>query len=79
MVRIVCYSPTALQIVTMGVVYDIILVMRKCRTNLPIRCYHLISRAAHRAFFLDGADEEGACRKTIPDHPVSPMQEYDLL
>lgn len=30
--------------------------MRKCRTNLPNRCYHLISRVAHRAFFLD-ADE----------------------
>ena len=30
--------------------------MRKCRTNLHNRCYHLISRVAHRAFFLD-ADE----------------------
>lgn len=24
--------------------------MKKCRTNLPNRCYHLISRVAHRAF-----------------------------
>ena len=30
--------------------------MRKSRVNLPNRCYHLISRVAHRAFFLD--DEE---------------------
>ena len=30
--------------------------MRKSRVNLPDRCYHLISRVAHRAFFLD--DEE---------------------
>ena len=30
--------------------------MRSCRVNLPNRCYHLISRVAHRAFFLD--DEE---------------------
>ena len=30
--------------------------MRKCRTSLPNRCYHLISRVAHRSFFLD-ADE----------------------
>ena len=27
--------------------------MRLCRVNLPDRCYHLISRVAHRAFFLD--------------------------
>ena len=30
--------------------------MRNSRVNLPNRCYHLISRVAHRAFFLD--DEE---------------------
>ena len=28
--------------------------MRRCRINLPNRCYHLISRVAHRAYFLDG-------------------------
>src|SRR5574344_2037223 len=27
--------------------------MRRCRINLPNRCYHLISRVAHRAYFLD--------------------------
>ena len=27
--------------------------MRRCRVNLPERCYHLVSRGAHRAFFLD--------------------------
>ena len=30
--------------------------MRRCGTNLPNRCYHLISRVAHRAFFLDGEE-----------------------
>ena len=30
--------------------------MRKPRENLPNRCYHLISRVAHRAFFLDAAE-----------------------
>ena len=28
--------------------------MRRCRIKLPNRCYHLISRVAHRAYFLDG-------------------------
>ncbi len=27
--------------------------MRRSRANIPNRCYHLISRVAHRAFFLD--------------------------
>ena len=27
--------------------------MRRCRIKLPNRCYHLISRVAHRAYFLD--------------------------
>ena len=31
-------------------VYDILFGMRRCRINLPNRCYHLISRVAHRAF-----------------------------
>ena len=44
--------------------------MRKFRVNLPDRCYHLISRVAHRAFFLD--DEERR------DHPNSPRQKYAL-
>ena len=30
--------------------------MRKSRVNLPNRCYHLISRVAHRAFFLDDGE-----------------------
>lgn len=33
--------------------YDILFGMRRCRINLPNRCYHLISRVAHRAYFLD--------------------------
>ena len=28
--------------------------MRRCRIDLPNRCYHLISRAAHRAFEFEG-------------------------
>ena len=31
-------------------VYDILFGMRRCRIKLPNRCYHLISRVAHRAF-----------------------------
>jgi hypothetical protein len=28
--------------------------MRRCRINLPNRCYHLVSRVAHRAMTKDG-------------------------
>ena len=28
--------------------------MRRCRIDLPNRCYHLISRVAHRAFEFEG-------------------------
>lgn len=31
--------------------------MRKTRVNPPNRCYHLISRVAHRAFFLDNDEK----------------------
>ena len=41
-------------IATVAGVYDILFGMRRCRINLPNRCYHLISRVAHRAYFLDG-------------------------
>ena len=34
--------------------------MRRCRINLPNRCYHLISRVAHRAFFLDDEEKDRA-------------------
>ena len=34
--------------------------MRRCRINLPNRCYHLISRVAHRAFFLDDGEKDRA-------------------
>ena len=40
-------------VTTVAGVYDILFGMRRCRINLPNRCYHLISRVAHRAFFLD--------------------------
>ena len=32
--------------------------MRKSRVNLPNWCYHLISRVAHRAFFLDDGERK---------------------
>ena len=35
-------------VTTVAGVYDILLGMRCCRINLPNRCYHLISRVAHR-------------------------------
>ena len=34
--------------------------MRRCRINLPNRCYHLISRVAHRAYFLDDEEKDRA-------------------
>ena len=34
--------------------------MRRCRINLPNRCYHLVSRLAHRAFFLDDEEKDRA-------------------
>ena len=47
--------------------------MRKLRENLPNRVYHLISRVAHRAFFLNAeelaareAEEEGLTPKSVP-------------
>ena len=39
---------------TVAGVYDILLGMRRCRINLSNRCYHLISRGAHRAMAKDG-------------------------
>ena len=36
------------QITTLAGVYDILFGMRRCRISLPNRCYHLISRVAHR-------------------------------
>ena len=34
--------------------------MRKNRVIEQDRCYHLISRLAHRAFFLDGEEKDRA-------------------
>ena len=36
-------------VTTVAGVYDIMFGMRRCRINLPNRCYHLISRVAYRA------------------------------
>ena len=38
------------KITTVAGVCDILFGMRRCRIKLPNRCYHLISRVAHRAF-----------------------------
>ena len=59
-------------ITTVAGVYDILFGIRRCRINLPNRCYHLISRVAHRAYFLD-EDE-----RSDPGHPKSPQQKYAL-
>ena len=40
-------------VTTVARVYDLLFGMRRCRIKLPNRCYHLISRVAHRAYFLD--------------------------
>jgi len=40
--------------------------MRRCRLDLPNRCYHLISRVAHRALEsggLQAANRKGRCDK----------------
>ena len=42
------------QITTLAGVCDILSSMRRCRINLPNRCYHLISRVAHRVFEFEG-------------------------
>ena len=36
--------------------------MRRCRISLPNRCYHLISRVAHRAFEGVSGESKGSRR-----------------
>lgn len=45
---------------TVAAEYGIPFAMRKCRTVKTGRCYHLISRLAHRAFFLDDDEKTRA-------------------
>lgn len=45
---------------TVAAEYGILFAMRKCRTVETGRCYHLISRLAHRAFFLDDDEKTRA-------------------
>ena len=40
--------------ITVAGVCDILFGMRRCRIDLPNRCYHLISRVAHRALEFGG-------------------------
>ena len=70
-VRLDCHSKLP-QYSTVDLVCGIISSMRSCRVNLPNRCYHLISRVAHRAFFLD--DEEPCSSLALADPcPCIPM------
>ena len=41
-------GPGGYMVITVAGVYDILFGMRGCRISLPNRCYHLISRVAHR-------------------------------
>ena len=44
--------------------------MRRCRVNIPNRCYHLISCVAHRAFSLDDGERTRlAVRRVKIDDP----------
>ena len=61
---------------TVDLVCGIISSMRGCRVNLPNRCYHLISRVAHRAFFLD---DEGRTRLVDLIRRVSRFSGVKLL
>ena len=61
--------------------------MRKSRQFKAGRCYHLVSRIAHRAFFLDEEEKnrylvplmaKGLIRQTLPEKPKSRFQRYAL-
>ena len=54
--------------------------MRKKRQFKAGRCYHLVSRIAHRAFFLDEEEKKNRFVELLmfPDKPKSRFQRYAL-
>ena len=53
--------------------------MRKNRQFKAGRCYHLVSRIAHRAFFLDEKEKNRFAELLmLPDKPKSRFQRYAL-
>ena len=54
--------------------------MRKKRQFKVGRCYHLVSRIAHRAFFFDEEEKKKRFVEllTLPDKPKSRFQRYAL-
>ena len=61
--------------------------MRKKRQFRAGRCYHLVSRIAHRAFFFDEEEKNRfvevlmakvLIRQALPDKPKSRFQRYAL-
>ena len=53
--------------------------MRRKRIVQADKCYHLVSRVAHKAFFFDDEEKQGYIAQTLPQKPKSPLQRYRIL